>query len=168
MADEWIEKLAQGIRQKNHEAAEEDGRNQHYAGIIGERSNEFFLTLVDCMQNNVDAIRSQLQGDSTAAETSVETGGVKADGSNEIRITRARFPWVDARLVRREDTITLDYAKDPGIKGDPKLDRVSKTFAFRVAPDDSLFVEDAFADQPRKYTQAEELAHRITELLFAA
>jgi hypothetical protein len=163
MAKEWIENLTQEIKQKNREAAETYGRDQHYAGIIGTLGKEYFVALVSCIQENVDGIRRQLQGDATSAETGVEI--IKAD---EIRITRARFPWVDARVIHKDDTITLDYAKDAGVQGDPKLDRKTRTYAFHVAQDDSLYVQDAFADQPRDYKQPEELAQQITEVLFAA
>jgi hypothetical protein len=163
MAKEWIESLAQDIKQKNRDAAEKYGRDQHYAGIVSVAGKDFFITLVRCMQENVDAIRHQLQGDPTAAETAVET--VRAD---EIHIARARFPWVDARLIHHEDRITLDYAKDPGAQGDLKLDRKTRTYAFQVGADDGLYMQDAFADQPARYEKAEELARHITELLFSA
>jgi hypothetical protein len=162
MPKEWIANLAQEIKQKNHEAAEKYGRDQHYAGIISTAGKEFFVSLTRCLQENVDAIRHQLQGDSTAAEMAVET--VRAD---ELRIARARFPWVDARLTHHEDRITLDYAKDPGLAGDAKLDRKTQTYAFKVGADDGLYVEDAFADQPGRYEKPEELAQHITELLFS-
>jgi hypothetical protein len=163
MAEEWIENLAQDVKQKNHEAAEKYGRDQHYAGIVAALGKEFFVAVVLDLQANVDAFRRQLQGDSTSAETGVQT--IKAD---EIKITRARFPWVDARLAHTGDTITLDYSKGPGVEGDPSLDRKTRAFSFQVAPDDSLFVEDAFADSPRRYAKPEELARQITEVLFAA
>jgi hypothetical protein len=160
---EWIDSLAQEIKKKNREAAEEYGRQQHYAGIIAAVGVEFFHTLALAIQEDVDALRSRLQGDPTSAETSVQT--VKAD---EIKITRARFPWVDARLTHRGDTITLDYAKDAGVQGDARLDRKTRNFEFQVAQDDSLYVQDAFADPPQRYVQAEELARQITEILFSA
>jgi hypothetical protein len=163
MAQEWIAKLAEDIKQKNHEAAEDFGRSQHYAGIISDKGKGFFLVVVQCMQENVDALRRALQGDTTSSETVIQT--VKAD---EIKITRARFPWVDARLIHNGDTITLDYAKGPGAQGDLNLDRKTRAFAFKVAPDDSLYVEDAFAPSPQRYKLPEELAKRITEMLFAA
>jgi len=163
MAKEWIDNLAQDIKQRNHEAAEDYGRAQHYAGIVSTMGREFFVGLVQCLQENVDALRSQLQGDLTASETTVQT--IKAD---EVKITRSRFPWVDARLTHQGDTITLDYAKGPGVEGDPTLDRKTCAFAFRVAPDDTLSVQDAFAEPPQQYLQPEDLARRITELLFAA
>jgi hypothetical protein len=162
MAKEWIENLAEDTKQKSHEAAENYGRAQHYAGVIEASGREFFLGLVMDLKENVDAFRRQLQGDPTSAETSLET--VKVD---EIKITRARFPWVDARLVHKDDTITLDYAKGPGVEGDPRLEREIRCFAFRVASDDTLFVEDAFADAPRRYLRPEELSRHITETLFA-
>ena len=165
MAKEWIESLAQDIKQRNHEAAEDYGRAQHYAGIVAGQGKEFFVALVLALQENVDALRSQLQGDLTSSETRVQT--TKAD---EVKITRSRFPWVDARLTHHDDTITLDYAKSAGLADDPAAglvgNRKTATFAFRVAPDDTLSVEDAFAERPRSYAHPEELARYITELLF--
>ena len=46
MAKEWIENLAQDIKQKNREAAENYGRTQHYAGVMAEQGKEFFVGLV--------------------------------------------------------------------------------------------------------------------------
>lgn len=161
MATEWIEKLADEIKQKNHKAAEDYGRAQHYAGIIAERGKGFFVALVQCLREDVDALRSQLQGDLTAAETQVQTS--RAD---EVKIARSRFPWVDALLTHHDDTITLDYAKGPGVEGDPKMGRVVRAFSFEVGTDDGLFVRDAFAEPGREYKQPEELARRIMEMLF--
>jgi len=161
MAIEWIEKLAEEIKQKNHEAAEEYGRAQHYAGIVSARGKEFFLALVQYLQEYVDALRSQLQGDLTASETRMQTS--RAD---EVKITRTRFPWVDARLTHQGDTIKLDYAKRPGADGDPTMDRVTRAFLFQVGADDVLFVRDAFAEPGREYKQPEELARRMMEMLF--
>ena len=163
MAKQWIEDLAQNIRQTKHEAAEDYGRAQHYAGIISTLGKEYFMAVVQSLQENVDALRTKLQGDLTSSETRVQTSR-----PDEVKITRSRFPWIDARLTHRDDVITLDYAKSPGVEGDPKLDRKTCTFAFHVAPDDSLSVQDAFVEPPQQYPQPEELARRITELLFAA
>jgi hypothetical protein len=163
MAETWIEDLAQDIKQRNREAAEEYGRAQHLDGVIAERGKSFFIAFVTSLKENVDALRRQLQGDLVSADSSVQT--IKAD---EVKITRARFPWVDARLVHREDTIVLDYAKGIGVGGDPAMDRKTRTYAFKVSPDDTLFLEDAFDEQPQRYTQPEELARHITEVLFRA
>jgi hypothetical protein len=161
LAKEWIDNLAEDIRQRNHEAAEDFGSQQHYAGIISTRGKEFFVVVVSCLQENIDALRSRLQGDPASSETALQT--IKAD---EVQITRARFPWVDARLTHHADTITLDYAKSPGAAGDPGLNRKSRAFVLQVQPDETLFVQDAFAEPPQKYEQAKDLARYITELLF--
>jgi hypothetical protein len=162
MAKEWIDKLARDIKQKNREAAEDYGREQHYAGIVSTSGKEFFVALVICLQENVNALRSRLQGAPVASETEVQT--IKAD---EAKITRARFPWVDAQLIHRGDTITLDYAKGPGLQGDPAVDRKTSAFVFKVAADDTMFVQEAFAGRPHRYEQPEELARHITEILFS-
>ena len=128
MAEEWIEKLTQDIKQKDHEAAEDwYGTAQHYAGIISDLGKGFFLALAQCLTDNVEALRRGLQGDVTAAETGVQT--IKAEGGDQNH-AGARFPWVDARVVHNLDTITLDYARGPGVAGDPNIDRTTRTFAF--------------------------------------
>lgn len=162
MAQEWIESLAVEIKRKNHEAAENYGRQQHYAAVIEEKAKPFFVSLVQCLQQNVDALRSQLQGDLTAAETGVQT--VRAC---EVKISRARFPWVDATLEHTGDIIKLDYAKTAGTPGDPEQNRKTETYSFRVAPDDTLSISEAFAAQPAEYREPEQLAQHIAELLFA-
>jgi hypothetical protein len=163
MTQAWIEILAEDIKQKNRDAAQDYGRAQHFAGIVAERGKVYFVALVTCLQQNVEALRSQLQGDPTSADTTFQT--IRPD---EVKITRARFPWVDASLVHHDDTIALEYAKGLGTAGDSMLDRKACTFALKVAPDDTLFAEEAFAAQPRPFAKPEELARHITELLFAA
>ena len=161
MAEEWLDRLAQEIKQKNREAAEQFGRSQHYAGVIADQGKGYFVALTRCLQENVEALRRGLQGDVTSAET-----GVQTPKPDEIKITRARFPWGDARVMHNQDTVTLDYAKGPGSEGDPQVDRKTASFAFKVAPDDSLYTEDGFLAEPKQYKRPEELARRITEILF--
>jgi hypothetical protein len=161
MAHEWIETLAQDIKQRNREAAQEYGRAQHSAGIISTLGKEFFVATGTCLRENVDALRGQLQGDPTSADMRFEI--VKPD---EVKILRARFPWVDAQLTHHEDTITLDYARALGVAGDPALDRKSRIFAFRAAADDTLYIEDGFVEPPQQYRQPGDLARHIIEILF--
>jgi hypothetical protein len=161
MASEWIETLAEDMRQKNREAALDYGRAQHFAGIIAVQGKEFFVSLVFCLQEYIDGLRRLLQGDPVACETALQT--IRHD---EVKITRARFPWVDARLLHQDTTIMLDYAKGAGTEGDPAMDRKTRSFEFKVAPDDKVFVQDAFAEQPQRYAKPEDLARLIMELLF--
>ena len=163
MAEEWIENLAQDIKRSNREAAQDYGRAQHYAGIVSAQGKEFFVALVSCLRENIDALRRRLQGDPTSSDTKLET--VKPD---EVRIVRAGFPWVDAQLTHRDETIALDYAKAPGAACDTPPDRKTRIFAFRVKTDDTLFVEDAFIEPPEQYPQPADLARHITEILFGA
>jgi hypothetical protein len=163
MAKEWIEKIAEDIRTKHRDAAEEYGRKQHYAEITSARGKEFFVAFVLCLKENIDALRSRLQGDPASSEIVVQN--LKPA---EVRITRARFPWVDARLTHDDETIMLDYAKGPGTNGDPRLDRKTCAFAFRVTHNDALFVEEAFVGPALRYEKPDQLARHITEVLFGA
>jgi hypothetical protein len=163
MSESWIGQLATEIKQKDREAAEDYARAQHYAGVAVERGRDFFFTVVQCLQDDVDALRRELQGDVTSAEMTLES--VRPA---EVRITRARFPWVDARLTHSDDAITLDYAKGAGTAGDPQQDRATRSFAFRVGQDEKLRVEEAFAAQPKNCETAEEFARAVMEILFSA
>jgi hypothetical protein len=162
MSENWIGQLATEIKQKDREAAEDYARAQHYAGVAVERGRDFFFTVVQCLQDDVDALRRELQGDVTSAEMALER--VRPD---EVRVTRARFPWVDARLTRSDDAITLDYAKGPGTARDPLQDRMTRSFTFRVAADEKLRLEEAFTAEARSYETPEEFARAVMEILFS-
>ena len=161
MSDQWIAQLAGEMKQKDKEAAEDYARAQHYAAQAAERGRGFFIDVVLCLEQNVGALRRALQGDVTSAEMGLER--VKVD---EVRITRARFPWVDARLKHKDDTVTLDYAKGAGTTGDPAQGRVTRSFVFRVGVDEKLRVEEAFAEQAKSYETPEEFARAVMETLF--
>lgn len=161
MPREWIENLALDIKQKNHEAAERFGREQHMAGIIADRGMPFFTAVVSCLETDVAEIRSQLQGDLTSADTTIQVVSPSA-----VKLTRGRFPWFDAHLTNQENNIVLDYAKSRGVAGDPNLDRKSVHFAFHVAKDDSFSIQEAFSENPHRFQSPEELAKHIIELLF--
>jgi hypothetical protein len=161
MGKEWIASLTEDIKQKGREAAENYGREQHKAGIATTQGKSFFAALKTCLEEDVNEIKRQLQGDVTASGTNIQT--VKL---TEVQITRSRFPWFDARIVHEDPTIVLDYAKGLGVSGDPSIDRKTCHFAFHVADDDTLSVQEAFGDNPRQFHQPDELAAHILQLLF--
>jgi hypothetical protein len=161
MAKDWIADLAQDIKQKSHAAAEEYGRSQHQAGIVTTQGKPFFTTLVLCLEQDITEIKRQLQGDVTASDTTIQT-----ISPAEIKLTRSRFPWFDARITHQDPIIVLDYAKGLGVAGDPALDRKTCHFTFHVADDDALSIQESFNDNPRQFDQPDELARHIVELLF--
>jgi hypothetical protein len=161
MAKEWIANLAQDIKQKSHEAAEQYGRSQHQAGIITTNGKPFFAAFVSCLEEDVNEIRRQLQGDVTASETTIQT-----ISATEVKLIRSRFPWFDARITHQDPTIILDYAKGLGIAGDPELDRKFRHFTFQVTDDDALYLQDAFDKAPKRFHQPEDLARQILQILF--
>jgi hypothetical protein len=167
MGKEWIANLAEDIKQKGHEAAENYGRLQHKAEIVTSHGQPFFTAFVISLEDDVKEIKGKLQGDVTASDTIFQT-----INPAEVKLTRSRFPWFDARItyqdpiLYQDPTIVLDYAKSLGVAGDPALDRKTCHFAFRVADDDTLSLEQSFGDSPRRFDQPDELARHITELLF--
>ncbi|WP_433966358.1 hypothetical protein [Tunturiibacter gelidiferens] len=161
MAKDWIANLAQDIKQKSHEAAEEYGRSQHQAGIVTTQGKPFFTTFVLCLEQDISEIKHQLQGDVTASDTIMQTSGPAG-----VKLTRSRFPWFDARITHNDATIILDYAKGLGVAGDPALDRKTRHFAFQVTDDDTLYLQDSFADNPKRFHQPEDLARQVIQILF--
>lgn len=174
MGKEWIANLAENIRQKNHEAAENYGREQHKASIVTTQGQPFFTAFVLSLEENVNEIKRNLQGDVTASETTIAGPALQLPVSskehlverNEITITRSRFPWIDARITHQGAAIVVDYARGLGVAGDPTIDRKTANFAFQVSDDDTLSIQEAFGDTPRQFRTPEELAQHVTELLF--
>jgi len=158
---EWIASLAQDIRQKGHEAAENYGRSQHRAEIATTRGRQFFTAVTLCLEDDVNEIKRQLQGDVTSSDTIFQS-----ISPTELKLTRSRFPWFDARITHHDPNIVLDYAKGLGVAGDPALDRKSSHFTFHVDDDDLLSVHESFNDNARQFHQPEELARHIVEILF--
>jgi hypothetical protein len=161
MGQEWIANLAQDIKQKNHEAAEDYGREQHKSGIITQQGRPFFTAFVLALEEDVNDIKRQLQGDVTASDTTIQTVN-----PTTVKLSRSRFPWFDAHITHRDAAIVLEYARGFGVAGDPSIDRKICHFAFQVAPDDTLSIQEAFGDNPRPFTQPEDLARYVIELLF--
>jgi hypothetical protein len=161
MGKEWIENLAQDIRQKGHEAAENYGRAQHQAEIAVTRGKPFFTAFIVSLENDVNEIKRELQGDVTSSDTVFQTVS-----PNEVKLTRSRFPWFDACITHQDSTIILDYAKGLGVAGDPAVDRQTSHFTFLVDNEDTLLLQESFPDNPRRFHRPEELARHIVERLF--
>jgi hypothetical protein len=161
MSKDWIASLTQDIRQKGHEAAENFGRAQHQAEVITTQGRPFFAAFVSSLEADITEIKRQLQGDVTSSDTIFQTVNL-----TEVKLTRSRFPWFDARILYQAPTIILDYAKGLGVAGDPSLDRRSCHFTFQVSDDDTLSITQSFGDKPKSFHQPEELARHIVEILF--
>jgi hypothetical protein len=159
--EDWIERLAQDIREKNREAAQAYGRDQHYADVVARAGKEFFVRLATRLEENVEGLRRRLQGDVSASGMAVQP--LRA---GELRITRERFPWVDATVSHKDDSIIVDYAKTVGLPVDPQLDRKTRAFALRASAGYAVYAEDAFGERPGRYDTPEDVARCVMELLF--
>jgi len=162
MSTQWITNLAEDIRQKGHVAAEDYGRSQHQLGLITREGKPFFSAFLIALEKDVSAIKRELQGDVTSSDTLFQTVS-----PTEVKLTRSRFPWFDARITHEDPIIVLDYAKGLGVAGDPALDRKTCHFAFQVDDDDTLSIQQAVGEAPIQFRKPEELAQHIIELLFS-
>jgi hypothetical protein len=162
MGKEWIGNLVQDLKEKNREAAENYGREQHKAGIVTSEGNLFFASLTTCLETDLNEIKRQLQGDATSADTTFKTVHLK-----EVILTRSRFPWFDAHIAHQDPEIILNYAKGLGVAGDPSLDRKVCHFTLHVADDDSLSAYEAFGDSPKQFRQPGKLSEHILQILFS-
>jgi hypothetical protein len=161
MGKEWIANLAQDIKQKGHEAAENYGRSQHQAEIVTTQGRPFFTTFLISLEDDINEIKRQLQGDVTSSDILFQT-----ITPTEVTLSRSRFPWFDARITHQDPNIVLDYAKGLGVAGDPTLDRKSCHFTFHVDNEDTLSIQESFGDNPQRFRQPEDLARHVVELLF--
>jgi hypothetical protein len=165
MSKAWIEQLAESIKQKDREAANAYGREQHRLGVVNAHGHEFFALVAQALEVDFAEMRALLQGDVTSSKTSLETNGV-----DQVMMARSRFPWFDAVLKYEQSTIVLDYAQGKGVGGDAKMvaDRQVTVFTFAVGRDDALSVEEGFGEHPKRFAEPEDLAQHIMEILFAA
>ncbi len=165
MSKEWIESLADGLKEKGREAAESYATEQHREGIIAAEGKVFFTALVMELEQDIAEIRSKLQGSAIACETSVNR-----DSPTAIRLTRSRFPWFDATLKHDESVLLLEYVQGRGVPGDQTLstgtDRQVVSFSFGVDARDRLTVAETFGEASRQFEQPAALAQYIVELLF--
>ncbi len=162
MGKEWVTTLADDIREKGHEVAENYGRSQHQSEVITSKGKPFFSAFVISLEDDVNQIKRELQGDVTSSDTLFQNVS-----PTEIKLTRSRFPWFDAHITHQDSNIVLDYAKGLGVAGDPAIDRKTCYFVFHVAEDDTLSIEESFGEDPRSFRQPQELAQHIVELLFS-
>jgi hypothetical protein len=165
MSKAWIEELAAEIKEKDREAANAYGREQHRLEVVNVGGHEFFARLAQALEVDFSEIKAELQGDVTSSETSIENNGI-----NQVTMARSRFPWFDAVLRYEQSTMVLDYAQGKGVAGDPKIvaERKVTVFSFAVTDEDRLFVEEGFGEPPKRFDEPEDLARHIMEILFAA
>ena len=158
---DWIDTLAEDLKQQGREAAEAYGRDQHRAGIIAAQSPAFFTALTLCLEDDFAAIRARLQGSAIASETVVER-----KAPMELHLTRARFPWFDATLKHTKETLVLDFAKERGTAPNLTSTRQSAHLTFQIDAHDRLCLIESFADTPRSFSAPEDLSRHVVEVLF--
>ena len=112
MSREWIDSLAEQVKDKGREPAEEYAREQRRAGIIVAEGKVFFMALVQRLEQDLAEIRSRLQGSSVSCETSLVR-----ESPTQVQLHRERFPWFDASLKHHEMEIVLEYARGRGVAG---------------------------------------------------
>ena len=165
MSQEWIEKLADEVKQKGQEAAESYGRQLHRAGIVAEQGKTFFTELVLCLEQDFIEMRARLQGSAVSCDTSVER-----QGPTQINLSRSRFPWFEAALKLAAEEIVFEYDQGRGVAGEQVLhtsvDRQIVHFSFQVDAADRMTVAESFDETQLQFSNPEELSRHIVELLF--
>jgi len=80
MGKEWIDNLAQDIRQKGHEAAENYGKAQHQAEIAKTQGRPFFTTFAMALEEDVNEIKRRFDARITYQDPTVVLDYVKGLG----------------------------------------------------------------------------------------
>jgi hypothetical protein len=165
MSKEWIDNLADSLKEKGREGAESYATEQHRAGIVDAEGKVFFTALVLELEQNFADVRSRLQGSAVSCETSV-----MKESPTRLTLKRSRFPWFDATLKHEASVLMLEYVQGRGVPGEQTLgagvDRKAVSFSFGVDTRDKLSVAETFGEASRQFDEPADLARYIVELLF--
>jgi hypothetical protein len=91
MAEEWLRALAQQIKHRDHDAAEQFARQRHVQEIVAEHGPVFWRSFADFLAKYVDEIKADFHEDITLREGPLTFSFT----NNQISIKKAAFPFVE-------------------------------------------------------------------------
>jgi hypothetical protein len=101
MAEEWLEKLASQIKDKERKGAEDAARSRYRSQLIGQRGPLFWKSFSDALQEHVASLGNLLEGDVTLAEGPLSFAFDTT--TLEISFAKAAFPTVYFKAIPKFD-----------------------------------------------------------------
>jgi hypothetical protein len=155
VSEEWIEKLASGIKIRDHAFAETYVKERNDKAVIVEKGPAYFQEVVKCLTRYVDEFNAALAGDVTAFPTRISHQPM---GQLQKRwmIYREAFPQVDARLLYVDDHITLSKEGASEIQ-----------YEFSVGANNGLSIREQFGQNAQSFGLPCDFARYLMESLFS-
>jgi hypothetical protein len=155
MAKEWIQKIADEIKHKEHGPAEQAAKAQRHQHILTTKGKIFFEELIASLREDIDELKAALKGDITDAPTSIQGSML-----TNLTITRTQFPQVQANISYAHDRITLGQQLQSG-------QNRAISYSFHVGEGEGISVREMFGENVKHFNHPNELAKHIMELLFS-
>ena len=157
MAKEWIEKLAEDIKTKEHKPAEEFAKEQRRLEALNRKGRLFYDELFKTLASDIAELNLALSGDVTGSTITI--GPVPSAHNVNFNITRPNFPKVTAAIRYSRDNIVFAYTQQNGVQ-------MSVQYTFHVGENEGVSVKEAFGESAKHFNHPAELAKHIMELLF--
>jgi hypothetical protein len=158
MAKDWIEKLADDIKTREHKPAEEFMKEQRRIEVISRKGRLYYDELFKALTADITELNQALKGDVTAFRITI-TATPGGPGSNVIGIARDNFPRVQASLAYTRDHISASGLIRNG-------QDMGRTFSFHLGEGEGVSVREAFGEDAKHFNHPTEFAKYIMELLF--
>jgi hypothetical protein len=163
MAEEWLKKLAEQIKAKDHEAAEEVARAVHQLEIIEHHGPVFWRSFTGFLKKYVNDMIEDLEADVTLRE-----GKLSCDvdlGNSKIDIRKAAFPYVQfsATPQYNQRIATIVYATvNPMATQNQSIGTTNMPCHFEVTNHDKVFLHL----DGKEFHEPQEAAKHVMEKLF--
>jgi hypothetical protein len=157
MTQEWIQKLADGIKTTQRDAAKQYLIDEHRNEVLSTTGKMFLDAAIVKLRTDINELNGALSGDITEQTISLTN---PPGAPTNYKIARARFPTIDADLVWSSDKVTLTWKQNPA-------QSKALTFRFQIGHNDAVSIREAYGTHARNFNTPEEFAQHIMEELFA-
>lgn len=112
MAEEWLERLARQIKDKEHKGAEDAARSRQRIQALGDKGPIFWKSFSDALDASITDLKGLLEGDVTLSEGPLHFG--IDPSTQQVTLSKAAFPTVrftaTPRFEREMAEITYVHA----------------------------------------------------------
>jgi len=160
MAEEWLEKLARQIKDKERKGAEESAKSKRRIQVVRRKGPAYWKSFSEALRKDVDDLKELLDGDVTLAEGPLTF----AMDSSSLQITLAKtaFPSVQftatPQFEKERGEISYQAATSRPDPGSP----TSMSCKFEIRNDDRISIEL----DGKSFANSQEAALFVMEKLF--